>query len=133
MVGILESKNGLIDKFTFLKERVLEALGKLNVGNDKRVFKALQKSLTDESPQIRINAIEALMESDCDEAADLIEGCLTDKNDEVKKNALIALYNMKGREFLDKIISENKYGEFINNEAKILIEEYENGDTEEQT
>ena len=111
----------------------MEALGKLNVGNDKRVFKALQKSLTDESPQIRINAIEALMESDCDEAADLIEGCLTDKNDEVKKNALIALYNMKGREFLDKIISENKYGEFINNEAKILIEEYENGDTEEQT
>ena len=131
LVGILETKNGLIDKFTFLKERVLEALGKLNVGGNKRVFNALKKSLKDESPQIRINAIEALMESGCEEAVSLIKESLDDNNDEVKQNALIALYNMKGRQILDEIISENRYGEYVNNEARLLIDEYENDEAEQ--
>ena len=41
LVSILESKQGFIDKFTFLKERIVEALGKLNFHN-KKVLKALK-------------------------------------------------------------------------------------------
>ena len=93
-----------MDKFTFLKERALEALNKLNFRGD-RVFNAIVKSLRDESPQVRINAIEVLMNSDDDRAIDLIKGMLDDQNKEVVQNAVIALYNLLG----DDILDENGY------------------------
>ncbi|MBR6099232.1 HEAT repeat domain-containing protein [bacterium] len=132
LVNILETKNGLIDKFTFLKERVLEALGKLRVGDNERVFNAVKNSLMDDSPQIRINAIEAIMDSDNPKAYETIKPCLKDRDDEVKRNALIALYNLAGREILDEVINSDEYGDFVKTEAVSLIDEYEtDGDEEE--
>ena len=81
LVEIMESKQGLWDKFSFLKERIVEALGKLNL-NNTRVLKVLKQSLMDSSPMVRINAIEALMNSEYDEAYELIKGCLEDEDDE---------------------------------------------------
>lgn len=124
LVSILEAKQGLMNKFSFLKERIIEALGKLNTDN-RKVMKAFKNSLYDVSPMVRINAIEAIMNSEDDEAADLIRPCLHDDDDEVKKNALIALYNLMGREILDEVISMPSYCEFLRKEAKELIEEYE--------
>lgn len=130
LVSILETKQGILDKFTFLKERVIEALGKLRLEKNQRVFNALKSSLMDESPQIRINAIEALMESDYDEAYDAIKSCLADSDDEVKRNALIALYNMVGRRILDEVIKEPSYGDLLKVEAVSMIEEYETEEDE---
>jgi len=130
LVSILESKKGLINKFTFLKERVIEVLGKFDFTN-ARVFKALEHSLTDESPCIRINAIEALMDSEDERAYELIKEMLEDLDDEVKKNAIIALYNMRGRDILDEVINDKiKYSEFLKEEARNMIEEYETDEEE---
>lgn len=130
LVSILESKKGFLDKFTFLKERVIEVLGKFNFSSE-RVFNALAHSLTDESACIRINAIEALMNSEDDRAYGLIKEMLEDLDDEVKKNALIALYNMVGRDILDEVIeNDKKYSEFLREEAKSMIDEYETGEEE---
>lgn len=129
LVNILETKQGILDKFTFLKERVIEALGKLRLSDNDRVFKALKSSLMDESPQIRINAIEALMDSDYPNAYEVIKNCLTDKDNEVKKNALIALYNMSDRSILDEVVREPKYDDFLKMTAVSLLNEYE--ETEE--
>lgn len=128
LVSILETKNGIIDKFTFLKERILESLGKLKFGDDKRVLKALKNSLEDESAQVRINAIEAIMNIDTPEASEIIKQTLDDKDDEVKKNALIALYNMHGRNILDEVIYCEKYPKILKTFAHELIEEYENNE-----
>lgn len=130
LVSILEAKQGFLDKFSFLKERVIEALGKLNV-NDRKVMKALKNSLYDSSPMVRINAIEAIMNSGEDNATELIRPSLKDDDDEVKKNALVALYNLEGRDILDEVISLPDYSEFLKNEAKYMIEEYEECDEEE--
>ncbi|MBE7711786.1 MAG: HEAT repeat domain-containing protein [Cyanobacteria bacterium SIG31] len=127
LVSILESKQGLLDKFSFLKERIVEALGKLNL-NNKKVLKALSNSLMDSSPLVRINAIEAIMNSEDDNAISLIRPSLKDEDDEVKRNALIALYNLSGRDILDEIIELPTYSEFLRNEAKSLLEEYEGND-----
>ena len=116
LVSILESKKGFLDKFTFLKERALEALNKINFKGD-RVFNALVKSLRDESPQVRINAIEVLMNSDDERAIDLIKGMLTDSNTEVVQNAVIALYNLLGDDILSQIISDDNSPETAKNEA----------------
>lgn len=124
LVSILESKQGFLDKFTFLKEKIVEALGKLNF-NNKKVMKALKHSLMDSSPIVRINAIEAIMNSEDDEAVMLIKPCLNDDDDEVKKNALIALYNLCGRDILDEVLELPIYCEYVKTEAQELINEYE--------
>lgn len=125
LVSILETKKGFIDKFTFLKERIIETLGKFNFSNE-RVFHALEHSLRDESACIRINAIEALMDSEDERAYGLIKEMLEDLDDEVKKNALIALYNMVGRDILNEVLEDNKYCSFLKEEAQNMIDEYEN-------
>lgn len=130
LIAILESKQGFLDKFSFLKEKIVEALGKLNF-NNKRVIKALKLSLMDSSPMVRINAIEAIMNSDENNAAELIKPCLSDEDDEVKKNALIALYNIEGRDILDEVLELPIYTTFLKNEAQSLLDEYESGDEDE--
>ena len=124
LVAILESKQGLLDKFSFLKEKIVESLGKLNF-NNKKIVKALKGSLMDSSPMVRINAIEAIMNSGDEDSAQIIRPCLQDEDDEVKKNALIALYNLLGKDILDEVIELPIYSEYLKTEAQNLIEEYE--------
>ena len=115
-----------VDKFSFLKERAIEAITRMGFGGNERVFKALKTSLSDESSQVRINAIEALMDSDNPKAFDTIKKCmLNDKDEEVKKNALIALYNMSDRSILDEVIKSPKYSDSLKMEAVEILDEYE--------
>ena len=131
LVSILESTKGFLDKFTFLKERALEALNKLNFRGE-RVFNALVKSLRDESPQVRINAIEVLMNSDDDRAVGLIKVMLNDNNQEVVQNAVIALYNILGDDILEEIINTDSYSDNAKTEALKLKEEILEGDYDEE-
>lgn len=124
LVAIMEAKQGIIDKFSYLKEKIVETLGKLNFNNDK-VLKVYKTSLSDSSSMVRINTIEALMNSDFDEAPELIRKALYDEDEEVQRNALIALYNLDGRNILDEVISLPGYSKFLKEEAKSMIEEYE--------
>lgn len=125
LVNILNSSKGILNRFTFLKERVIEALGKLKLGNSEFVFNALKNSLLDESSQIRISAIEAIMNSENPKASETIKPLLQDEDEEVRKNALIALYNLDGRDILDEVISLPIYKDSLKEEAENLIAEYE--------
>ncbi len=116
LVSILESKKGLLDKFTFLKERALEALNKLNFKGD-RAFNAVVKSLRDESVRVRINAIEVLMNSEDDRAPKLIKEMLYDSNREVVQNAVTALYNLLGDSILEEIINDENSPDYAKEEA----------------
>lgn len=132
LVSILETKQGIMDKFSFLKERAIEALSKMGFNDNERVYKALKNSLSDESSQVRINAIEALMDSEHPKAYDTIKKCLVEDSDfEVKKNAMIALYNMSDRSILDEVIKSPEYSDNLKMEAVSIIEEYETDDDED--
>ena len=124
LVAIMDAKQGIWDKFSFLKEKIVEALGRLNI-NNKKVLHVFKNSLIDASPIVRINAIEALMNSEFEEAPELIRTALHDSDEEVQRNALIALYNIIGRDILDEVISLPVYSKFLKEEAKNIIEEYE--------
>lgn len=133
LVSIIEAKQGIMDKFSFLKERAIEAITKMGFGNNERVFKALKNSLSDESSQVRINAIEALMDSDNPKAFDTIKKCmLEDSDEEVKKNALIALYNMSDRDILDEVINSSKYSDTLKMAAVEILDEYESDEEKEK-
>ena len=132
LVSILESKKGFLDKFTFLKERALEALNKLNFKSD-RAFNAIVKSLRDESVRVRINAIEVLMNSDDERAVGLIKDMLYDNSREVVQNAVIALYNLLGDDILNEIINsenspENAKEEALNLRQDLIENKEEYGD-----
>lgn len=124
LVAIMDAKQGIQDKFSFLKEKIIEVLGMLNVNNNK-VLNVLKNSLMDSSPMVRINSIEALMNSEFVEAPALIRKALKDEDEEVQKNALIALYNLIGRDILDEVISLPSYSKLLKEEAQNLIDEYE--------
>ena len=126
LVSILETKRGIIDKFSFLKERVIEALDKMGFNSDERVFKALCNSLYDESAQVRIDAIEALMNSEHPKSFETIKKCMDeDLDEEVKRNALIALYNMSDRSILDEVINSEQYSNKLKDVAREILNEYE--------
>lgn len=127
LVSLLEAKQGFFDKFSFLKEKIVEALGRLNTKN-KKILRVLKGSLMDSSPIVRINAIEAIMNSDEENSADIIRPCLQDEDEEVRKNALIALYNLNGRDILDEVLELPIYTESLKAEAQSMIDEYESGD-----
>ena len=124
LVAIMETKQGIWDKFSFLKEKIVEVLGMLNI-NNKNVLRVLKSSLMDASSLVRINAIEALMNSEYEEAPELIRTALKDDDEEVQRNALIALYNLIGRDILDEVISLPSYSDFLKQEAKNMLDEYE--------
>ena len=124
-LSILESKKNFLDKFTFLKERVIEALGKINFTSSKRVMDAFKNALEDDSAQVRINAVECIMNSGDENAYDIIKTKLDDNNEEVIKNVVIALYNLKGREALLEIMEDKNIKQSAKDEAKELYEEYE--------
>lgn len=125
LVHILNSNKGILNRFTFLKERVIEALGKLKLGNSEFVFNALKNSLVDDSAQVRICAIEAIMNSENSRAYETIKELLQDKDEEVRKNALIALYNLDGRDILDEVLSLPIYPDSLKEEAQNILCEYE--------
>lgn len=131
LVNILETKQGIMDKFSFLKERIIESINKMGFGENERVFKALKASLSDESVQVRIEAIEAIMNSENPKAFDTIKNCMmNDEDEEVKKNALIALYNMSDRSVLDEVISSSSYSDKLKMAAVEILDEYENDEDE---
>ena len=58
-----------------------------------------------------------------------IKECLeNDSNVEVRKNAMIALYNISDRSILDEVINSPNYPDLLKMEAVAIIEEYENDD-----
>ncbi len=127
---ILEGKKSFLDKFTFLKERVIEALGKIDFTKNKRVINALEEALEDESSQVKLNALESISNANCTELFEPVKKLLDDEDEDVVKSAVIALYNISDRKILDEIIDNPKSNEFAKQQAIEIIEEYEDEDAE---
>ncbi|MGN0014753.1 MAG: HEAT repeat domain-containing protein [Candidatus Gastranaerophilaceae bacterium] len=131
LVNILESKKSIMDKFSYLKERVIEALSKLDVKSE-RVFKALKNSLNDSSLQVRINAIEALSNLDDERVTETLYSCLTDSSSVIVRNAIIALFNVNGEEILYKILNDYSLPEQTIKLVREVVKEVECIDDEEE-
>ena len=129
LVSILETKKGIMDKFTFLKERAIEALSRINFNND-RVFEALKQSLKDASPQVRINAVEALSNLDDDRVSDILYSSLSDKSEDVVRSVIFAMFNVNGEKILYHIINDDRLPEHTMKIIREVIKEVENTDEE---
>lgn len=61
------------------------------------------------------------MEYETDEAKALIKKMLKDEDDEVKVNAVIALYNIEGEDILNEIINDSQYSQVCKEEAQNIL------------
>jgi len=130
LISIIETKKGMIDKFTFLKEKTIEALGKLGFNPDKKL-NALQKTLMDESPQVRISSMEALCEIDDETVTPLIESMLYDQDSDVAISAVNALYNIQGRDYVINLLQKQDLPECCRAEIHEILEEDDDEEEEE--
>ena len=122
--SIMNTKQIFQEKFSILKERIVEAMSKFDISKNRKALEILKLSLNDSSSQIRINTIETLMNSNIDENYDLIYDRLKfDSDIEVKKNALIALYNLSDSKILKEVI-ENDFEIELKDFAKEILEQY---------
>jgi HEAT repeat protein len=122
LVSILETKKGLIDKFTFFKERVIEALGRIG-GKDDRTIKALKNALMDDAAYVRVGAIEALSEIEDERVIPLIENMLEDKEEEVGRASITALYNVLGADYLSGLTEKQNLASWCIEEIEIILDE----------
>ena len=91
----------------------------------------MEKSLKDQSVQVRINAIEALSNLDDDRVNGLIYSCLNDKSPDVARNAIIALFNISGEQVLNDILNDNSLPEYTIRLVKEIIQEIEAEDIDD--
>lgn len=122
LIKILESKKGIIDKFTFLKERVIKSIGKIGYKNDK-ILRVLNNSLMDESSSVRLEAIEALSEISDERVTSMIEPLLNDDDEEVARTAIIALYNIEGGKYIEKFLDWPDLAGWCRDEIETILEE----------
>jgi len=121
LLSVLETKKGIMDKFTFLKERLIEAIGKLGL-RDSRTIKTLSNSLLDESATVRLGAIEALAELSDDRVIPLIEKMIDDDEEEVARCAINELYNVAGKNYIIKLLSRDNLPGWCREEIETIIE-----------
>ncbi|OGI02557.1 MAG: hypothetical protein A2Y25_09620 [Candidatus Melainabacteria bacterium GWF2_37_15] len=131
LIDILETQKGMLDKFNYLKERAIEALGRLTPKKETRI-QALKNVLHDESPHVRSSAIEALSEIDDGSITGLIELMMYDDNEGVAKTAVCALYYREGKEFIVNLLRREDLPAVCRNEIMELLEEEQEEDDEDE-
>ena len=74
--------------------------------------------------------MESIMNSNIDEAADLTWKMLYDSDSEVRKNAVVAFYNLEGRDGLIKLLSDETINVDCKEEAQNILLEAEDDEDE---
>lgn len=120
LIDILESKRGIRDKFNFLKEQIIEAIGRIGKSHQKAAH-TLIRALTDEAPSIRLAAVEALGLMGDEACLDSLRERVLDENDEVAKAAVYAVYNLAGEEAIRDLLNRENLPRFLRDEIEGYI------------
>jgi HEAT repeat protein len=110
LIDMLESKRGFRDKFQFLKEKVLEAIGRIGNSSNQatpKAVKSLLLALEDDAPSIRLAAVEALGwmgERVARDAIDPLTKRVFDTDDIVAEAAIEALHGVGGQAALSALL-----------------------------
>lgn len=120
LIDILESKRGIRDKFNFLKEQIIEAVGRIGRPN-RKATDSLLLALRDDAPSIRMAAIEALSAIGDADCLDAIQQCVLDADDDVAKAAVFAVYNLGGESAIRGLLARENLPQFLRDEMEGYI------------
>ena len=107
LLDMFESKKGWLNKFTFVKEQLIEAIGKIGGPSDNRTQAALYQALEDRGQYIRLAAVESLAEVGDEQAVPHLLKRLFDKSDDVAMAAVNTLFHIGGEALIRDILASN--------------------------
>ena len=120
LIDILESKRGIRDKFNFLKEQIIEAIGRIG-SPSRRASDSLVRALQDEAPSIRLAALEALSVLGDDTCLAAVRDCVFDADDDVAKAAVCAVYRIGGEAVIRELLASDNLPQFLRDELEGYI------------
>lgn len=120
LIDMLESKKGLRNKFSFLKEQIIEAIARIGKPNHKATDHLLT-ALKDEAPSIRLAAVEALGEVGDESCVPLLSELIYDSHDDVAISAIAAIYNLAGERAIKDILTQDNLPQFLREELESYI------------
>ncbi len=120
LIDVLESKRGIRDKFNFLKEQIIEAIGRIGQPS-RKASDTLLKALHDEAPSIRLAAVAALGQIGDDDCVEALKNCVMDENDDVAKAAVYAVYTLKGEAAVRELLNRENLPRFLREEIEGYI------------
>ena len=120
LIDVLESKRGVKDKFNFLKEQIIEAIGRIGQPS-RKTTDTLMASLTDPAPSIRLAAVEALGELGDKACLSEMKMCVFDKDDDVAKAAIYAVYRLSGEAGVRELLGMDNLPQFLREEIEGYI------------
>ncbi len=123
LVKILESKRGIFSKFTFLKERVIEAIGQIGADSDKDTVRALKESFMDEAPSVRLSAVEAMSAMEDPSLIPTLLPMIYDEEEDVAREAVRGIYCLGGYLELQKLLDDDKLAGWSRDEIETVFEE----------
>ena len=129
LIEVMNTKKGLRNKLTFLKERAIQALGQLvssKKGDQKEHSKLVENlllSLNDSASSIRLAAVEALGDLDDPQWIPHLAACLNDYDDMVSLAAIASIYNVGGDIALRALLGLDTLPQFVREEIITYIEE----------
>ena len=123
LLNLLEAKRGVRDKFIFLKEQAIEALGRLasRAGDRRRVTDSLVRSLRDSAASIRLAAVEALADTDDPHFLSPVAELLFDSDEEVSLAAVAAVFRLGGEAAIRQWIEADNLPSFVRDEMETYI------------
>lgn len=121
LLDIFESKRGFKDKFNFLKERIIESIGRLGA-RQNRAIQVLQDALKDEANYIRLAAVQSLCDIGDDACIPILKECLFDADDDVAIAATSALFQIGGEALIRQILAEQEnLPKFVRDELECYV------------
>ncbi len=126
-IKILEKNKAVAVKFNYLREQIVRAIGRLGSCDD-RTIRALEQALSDESPHVRVEALEALSQVENERIKEIIEPFILDKDETVARTAICALYDVAGRECLEDLLQKDDLPSHCKDEIILIFEEEDEED-----
>jgi HEAT repeat protein len=120
LIDILESKRGIRNKFNFLKEQIIEAIGRIGRPN-RKATDSLLIALQDEAPSIRLAAVEALGAVGDEDCLEGLKGRVFDESDEVAKAAIYTVYRLGGEAAIHELLTRENLPRFLRDELEGYI------------
>ncbi len=120
LIDALEAKRGFRDKFNYLKERIIEAIGRIGRPTPK-VTQNLLLALQDDAPSIRLAAIHALESIGDLSGLEPLMQAVFDRDDDIALAAISAVYALGGESAIKSLLKSEQLPQFIRDELESYL------------
>jgi HEAT repeat protein len=121
LLDLFENQKGFFSKMNFLKEQLVEAIGRLGTQHN-RALNAVLEALHDESSTIRLTAVESLLEFKDPVVIPHLMTCLSDSYDDVAIAAVNSLYHLGGEALMREILQTHEnLPQFVRDELESYV------------